>query len=58
MIWPGNLAVCAIFNTLHAQDTAGNQGRDGISRLRFFTYILIGYFFYSQFPSCFFASLI
>ncbi|KAH9979447.1 OPT oligopeptide transporter protein-domain-containing protein [Lactifluus volemus] len=57
MIWPGNLAVCAIFNTLHAQDTAGNQGRDGISRLRFFTYISIGYFFYNFFPSYLFTAL-
>ena len=53
MIWPANLAVCAIFNTLHSQDTTGSRGRDGISRMRFFTYISIGYFIYSQFPDMF-----
>jgi OPT oligopeptide transporter protein len=53
MIWPYRLAVCAIFNTLHSEDTAGSQVRDGISRLRFFAYVSIGYFFYSQFPNIF-----
>jgi OPT oligopeptide transporter protein len=53
MIWPYDLATCAIFNTLHSQDTTGSRGRDGISRLRFFTYVSIGYFFYSQFPNMF-----
>ena len=57
MIWPYYLAICAIFNTLHSQDTTGSQARDGISRLRFFTYISISYFFYSQFPNMFLGLL-
>jgi OPT oligopeptide transporter protein len=51
MIWPATLAICAIFNTLHTQETTGTRARGGISRQRFFTYILIGYFFYSQFSN-------
>ena len=53
MIWPDNLAYCALFNTLHTQETTGTRGWRGISRERFFTYILIGYFFYSQLSSYF-----
>ena len=53
MIWPTDLAICAIFNTLHSQDTTGSRARDRISRMGLFTYISIGYFFYSQFPNVF-----
>jgi hypothetical protein len=49
MIWPANLVTAALFNTLHAQETSGNQGRGGISRERFFTYVFVGYIIYSQF---------
>jgi hypothetical protein len=49
MIWPGVLATCAIFNTLHSQDTTGSLAHNGISQMRFFTYVMIGYFLYSQF---------
>jgi hypothetical protein len=49
MIWPANLVTSALFNTLHAQDTTGTHGRSGMSRERFFVYVLIGYFIYSQF---------
>jgi hypothetical protein len=49
MIWPENLVTAVLFNTLHGQETSGTQGRGGISRLRFFSYVLIGYIFYSQF---------
>jgi OPT oligopeptide transporter protein len=58
MIWPEILANAAIFNTLHTQETTGTLARGGISRQRFFTYILIGYFFYSQFSSSLPAFLI
>ena len=51
MIWPATLAVTALFNTLHSLETSGAQGVKGISRERFFTYVFIGYFFYSQFVS-------
>jgi OPT oligopeptide transporter protein len=58
MIWPATLAYAAIFNTLHTQETTGTRARGGISRQRFFAYILIGYFFYSQFSSSLPAFLI
>jgi hypothetical protein len=48
MIWPGNLVVAALFNTLHSQDTSGVHSRGGISRGRFFTYVFVGYMLYSQ----------
>ena len=48
MIWPGNLVPAALLNTLHAQETAGTHASDGISRRRFFIYVVIGCFFYSQ----------
>jgi OPT oligopeptide transporter protein len=51
MIWPDCLPDAAIFNTLHTQETTGTRARGGIPRDRFFVYILIGYFFYSQFSS-------
>ena len=49
MIWPQTLLTAVLFNTLHGQETSGNQARSGISRLRFFYYVSIGYFFYSKF---------
>ena len=49
MIWPANLTMATLFNTLHAQETSGSCIRGGISRLRFFCYVFVGYFFYSQF---------
>ena len=51
MIWPGNLLTAVLFNTLHGQETSGTQTFSGISRLRFFYYVFIGYIFYSQFIS-------
>jgi hypothetical protein len=36
MIWPANLVLCALFNTLHSQNYAGIGARGGISRERFF----------------------
>ena len=54
MIWPENLAAAALFNTLHAQDTTDTtRSWHGISRDRFFIYVFIGYFFYSQLSSSF-----
>jgi hypothetical protein len=49
MIWPAGLVSTTLFNTMHSMDTCGAQGYGGISRVRFFTYVFIGYFFYSQF---------
>jgi OPT oligopeptide transporter protein len=54
MIWPSNLAAAALFNTLHTQDTTNTtRSWHDISRDRFFIYVFIGYFFYSQLPSSF-----
>jgi hypothetical protein len=49
MIWPESLLLAVIFNTLHGLETSGTQAYGGISRLRFFYYVFIGYIFYSQF---------
>jgi hypothetical protein len=49
MIWPENLITAVFFNTLHGRETSGTQARGGISRLRCFSYVCIGYIFYSQF---------
>ncbi|KAH9979452.1 OPT oligopeptide transporter [Lactifluus volemus] len=57
MIWPSIFPLCAIFNTLHSQDTTGSWEHDGISRMHLFTYISIGYFFYNFFPSYLFTAL-
>ena len=51
MIWPRSLVYAALFNTLHSQETSGNKGLGGISRVRFFTYVFIVYFCYSQLVS-------
>ncbi|KAI0251736.1 OPT oligopeptide transporter [Lactifluus subvellereus] len=57
MIWPGNLPVAALFNTLHALETTGTHGRDGISCKRFLIYVFTGFFFYNFFPSYLFTAL-
>ena len=49
MIWPSNLVMSALFNTLHAQPTSGAKARGGISRERFFSYVFVGYLIYSQY---------
>ena len=48
MIWPVNLVTAALFNTLHSQETSGTHSWGGVSRGRFFTYVLVGYTLYSQ----------
>ncbi|KAF8260559.1 OPT oligopeptide transporter protein-domain-containing protein [Lactarius quietus] len=57
MIWPDNLVFAALFNTMHSLETSGTRGLGGISRIRFFTYVFIGYFFYNFFPSYLFTAL-
>ncbi|KAH8981414.1 small oligopeptide transporter [Lactarius akahatsu] len=57
MIWPVNLVTAALFNTLHAQETAGTHSRGGISRERFFFYVFVGYFCYNFLPSYLFTAL-
>jgi hypothetical protein len=51
MIWPANLVTAALFNTLHSQETSGTHVHGGTSRERFFVYVFIGYFIYSQLSS-------
>jgi hypothetical protein len=51
MIWPGTLASTTLFSVMHSLETFSTQGLGGTSRGLFFTYVFIGYFFYSQFLS-------
>lgn len=37
MIWPADLVLCALFNTLHSRSYQGVGTRGGLSRERFFT---------------------
>ncbi|KAN0111238.1 OPT oligopeptide transporter domain containing protein [Russula decolorans] len=57
MIWPENLVMAVLLNTLHGQETWGTQARGGISRKRFFFYVFIGYIFYNFLPSYLFTAL-
>jgi len=57
MIWPANLVLCALFNTLHRQQYAGIGSRGGISRERFFTYVFFGMTAYYFFPGYIFTAL-
>ena len=47
MVWPQNLVVCTLLNTLHAEE---DQESGGISRFRFFCYVTAGAFFWYFFP--------
>jgi OPT family oligopeptide transporter len=47
MVWPQNLVVCTVLNTLHAED---EEGSGGISRFRYFSYVLTGAFFWYFVP--------
>ena len=47
MIWPQNLVTCALLNTLHAEE---EKETGGTSRMKFFSYILLGSFVYYFFP--------
>ena len=40
-VWPANLVICALFNTLHSQTYAGFGHRGGINRERFFFYCFL-----------------
>jgi hypothetical protein len=48
MIWPSSIVTVSLFNTIHSPETSGTQRLSSISRRRFFTYVFVGYFFYSQ----------
>jgi hypothetical protein len=52
MIWPGTLVYTSLLNMMHSLETMGTKGPGTISRgRRFFAYVFIGYFSYSQFLS-------
>ncbi|KAF8631657.1 hypothetical protein AX17_005059 [Amanita inopinata Kibby_2008] len=57
MIWPVNLVICALFNTLHAQHYAGIGNRGGISRERFFLYAFAGSLSWYFIPGYLFQAL-
>jgi OPT oligopeptide transporter protein. len=46
MVWPQNLVTCALFNTLHAND----DGVSGITRYKFFIFVIMGSFFFFFLP--------
>ena len=47
MVWPQNLIVCTLLNTLHAEE---EEARGGITRFRFFCYVAVGAFFWFFLP--------
>ncbi|KAH9942142.1 OPT oligopeptide transporter [Epithele typhae] len=54
MVWPQNLIVCTLLNTLHAEE---EDARGGVSRFRFFCYACVGSFFYFFLPGFLFQAL-
>lgn len=54
MVWPQNLVVCTLLNTLHAED---EEGSGGITRFRYFAYLLSGAFFWYFIPGFLFQAL-
>ena len=48
MIYPAVLMIAALFNTLHSKETSGTHSQAGVSRVRFFTYVVVSYILYSQ----------
>ncbi|THG97839.1 hypothetical protein EW026_g4252 [Hermanssonia centrifuga] len=54
MVWPQNLVVCTVLNTLHAEE---DEGRGGISRYKYFMYLVIGSFLFFFLPGYLFTAL-
>jgi hypothetical protein len=54
MIWPQNLVSCTLLNTLHAED---EDRSTGISRYRFFVYVMTGTFLWTFVPGFLFLGL-
>jgi len=54
MVWPQNLVTCTVLNTLHAEE---DEGRGGISRYRYFMYVVLGAFFFFFLPGYLFTAL-
>lgn len=57
VVWPANLVTCALFNTLHAKTYAGMGTYSGISRERFFLYVLVGSMCWYFLPGYLFQAL-
>ena len=47
LVWPQNLIICTLLNTLHAEE---EDARGGVSRFKFFCYAAIGSFFWFFLP--------
>ncbi|EPS99084.1 OPT oligopeptide transporter [Fomitopsis schrenkii] len=54
MIWPQNLIVCTLLNTLHAEE---DEPRGGISRFRYLIYVGTGAFVFYFLPGYLFTAL-
>ncbi|GAA5971328.1 hypothetical protein JCM3765_005835 [Sporobolomyces pararoseus] len=54
MIWPQNLVFCTLLNTLHAEDEDEGQG---VSRFRFFIWVVTGAFAWYWLPGFLFTAL-
>jgi hypothetical protein len=57
MIWPGVLANCAFFNTLHKNYGTHNQGHMTHKRFKFFCIAMAGSFVWNWVPSYLFTGL-
>ncbi|CAE6490908.1 unnamed protein product [Rhizoctonia solani] len=55
MIWPQNLVVCTLLNTLHAEDDESSRG--GTTRFRFYLYAAMGAFAWQFLPGFLFTAL-
>ena len=47
MVWPQNLVVCTLLNTLHVEE---EDARGGMTGFKFFCYVAIGSFFWFLLP--------
>ena len=54
MVWPQNLIVCTLLNTLHAEE---EDARGGLSRFKFFCYATVGAFFWFFLPGALYPLL-
>ncbi|KAG9120714.1 hypothetical protein FRC07_003674 [Ceratobasidium sp. 392] len=54
MIWPQNLVVCTLLNTLHAEDDESGQG---LTRYKFFVWASVAAFLYQFLPGFMFMAL-
>ncbi|KAJ3526040.1 hypothetical protein NM688_g8312 [Phlebia brevispora] len=54
MLWPQNLVTCTVLNTLHAEE---DEDRGGITRYRYFMYVVGGSFLFWFLPGYLFTAL-